>query len=227
MPPLSYELPAWDAPPTPRRRSWAGVLLGIVMYGLAAWMAVDNDAFRRIEARMLAPLAGWITGRHGAITTDSRVYFATGTPRAFGLQITSECTSALLLIPLLVMMGSFAIFTRLSLRRQLAAVLAGAALILGVNALRVAGIAWATWKYGFDPGYQLSHVFVGSAFSLIGFVAAMLVALWILVRGDRRRRTVAPAADASATAVTSADLTAASDLPDDTGGKPSRGRHRR
>ena len=27
------------------------------MYGLAVWIAVDNDAFRRIEARMLAQLA--------------------------------------------------------------------------------------------------------------------------------------------------------------------------
>lgn len=185
LPPLSYELPAWDAPPTPRRRSWLGVALGLSMYAVAVWMAVDNATFRRLEAHALAPLAGWVTGRHGAVTTQSRVYFALGTPRAFGLQITSECTSALLLIPLFVMMGSFAIFTRLSLRRQFVAVCAGTALILGVNAVRVAGIAWATWKYGFNPGYQLSHVFVGSAFSLIGFVGAMLVALWILVRNSR------------------------------------------
>jgi exosortase/archaeosortase family protein len=174
-----------------------GVALGVVLYGFAIWMAVDNDAFRRIEARFLAPLAGWMTGRHGAVTTQSRVYIALGTPRAFGLQITSECTSALLLIPLLVMMGSFAIFTRLSLRRQLVAVVAGAFLILAVNALRVAGIAWATWKFGFDPGYQLSHVFVGSAFSLVGFVGSMLVALWILVRGGRRSRAALDDDDAS------------------------------
>jgi hypothetical protein len=32
---------------------------------------------------------------------------------------------------------------------------------------------------------MLSHLFVGSAFSLLGFVAAMLAALWILVRGQR------------------------------------------
>jgi exosortase/archaeosortase family protein len=120
------------------------------------------------------------------------VYFALGTPRAFGLQITSECTSALLLIPLLVMMGSFAVFTRLSLRRQLVAVVAGTVLILAVNAIRVAGIAWATWKYGFNPGYNLSHVFVGSAFSLIGFVGAMLVALWILVRAGRGKGETDP-----------------------------------
>jgi exosortase/archaeosortase family protein len=171
-----------------------GGVIGLVLYALAVWMAVDNDMFRRLEARMLSPLAGWVTGRHGAVTSQSRIYFAVGTPRVFGLQVTSECTSALLLIPLFVMMGSFAVFTRLSLRRQVVAVFAGAALILAVNAVRVAGIAWATWKYGFDPGYSISHVFVGSAFSLVGFVGAMLMALWILVRGGRRQRALAAAA---------------------------------
>jgi exosortase/archaeosortase family protein len=78
------------------------------------------------------------------------------------------------------------IFTSLSLRRQFVAVLAGAALILVVNMIRVAGIAWATWHYGIT-GYDYSHVFVGSAFSLVGFVGAMLIALWILVRTDRAR----------------------------------------
>ena len=163
------------------------MLAGLAMYGTAVWMAVSNDSLRRVEARLLAPIAGFVTGRHGAVTTDERVYFALGTSRAFGLQITSECTSALLLIPLFVMMGSFAIFTRLSLGRELVALIAGTVLILFVNALRVAGIAWATWRFGFDPGYSYSHIFVGSAFSLVGFVGAMLVALWILVRFNRPR----------------------------------------
>ncbi len=58
--------------------------------------------------------------------------------------------------------------------------------MLAVNAFRIVGIAWATWQYGYDPGYKYSHVFVGSACSLVGFVGAILVALWILVWRDRK-----------------------------------------
>jgi len=156
------------------------------MYVTAIWMAVDNVAFRHLEAKLITPIAGAVVGSHGAVNSNALVYFALGTPRAFGLQITNECTSALLLIPLLVMMGSFAAFTGLGLWRELVALLVGAVIIIAVNALRVTGIAYATWQWGFDPGYNYSHVFVGSAFSLVGFVGAMLTALWILVRGDRK-----------------------------------------
>ena len=75
LPPLTYTLPAWEAPAPPKRRSGAGVLAGLAMYGTAVWMVVSNDSLRRVEARLLAPIAGFVTGRHGAVTTDERVYF--------------------------------------------------------------------------------------------------------------------------------------------------------
>lgn len=167
------------------------------MYGMAFWLAIANDSFRQLEVRAIKPVADLATGLNGTQATKTVIFFGLGTRQAFGLNLTVECTSALLLIPLLVMMGSFAIFTRLGLRRQLTALFVGAFLILSVNALRVGIIAWATWKYGYDPGYKLSHVFVGSAFSLVGFVGAMLTALWILVRADRKKQPVAATAAAS------------------------------
>lgn len=181
---LHFELPAVEAS-SRRGRSRRGLAVGLASYGLALWMALSNHTFRRFEVALITPLTGFVTGRHKAVSSDTLVWFARGTPRVFGLNLTTECTSALLLIPLLVMVGSFAIFTRLNLLRQLGALLAGAALMLAVNAVRVAGIAWATWKWGRQTGYGYSHVFVGSAVSLVGFVAAMLIALWILVSGER------------------------------------------
>jgi exosortase/archaeosortase family protein len=169
------------------------------MYGGALWLAIQNDKFRELEAAAITPVTRVATGMHRTQTAKTVVFFALGTPRAFGLNITNECTSALLLIPLFVMMGSFAVFTRIKMGRQLVALFVGAFLILAVNALRVSLIAWATWKYGYDPGYTLSHVFVGSAFSLVGFVGAMLIALWILVRADRKRKPAVQAAVAAET----------------------------
>jgi exosortase/archaeosortase family protein len=187
LPSLAYQLPpAEEIDAARRRRSRLGPPLGLLLYAFSALLAVENDMFRRAEMRIAGPAAGALVGDYHVRFIASSAYFHLGTPHGFGLNLTAECTSALLLIPLFVMMGSFMIFTSLSLRRQFVAVLAGAALILVVNMIRVAGIAWATWHYGIT-GYDYSHVFVGSAFSLVGFVGAMLIALWILVRTDRAR----------------------------------------
>jgi exosortase/archaeosortase family protein len=191
LPPLPFTLPVWDSRATPLRpRSAPQLLGGVVMYAIAIWLAFEDAAFRHFEAKMATPVTGFITGRHGAVAAGDLVWFALGTHRAFGLQITAECTSALLLIPLLVMMGSFTVFSRVPLRREVLALAVGAGLMFVVNILRVAGIAWSTWKWGLNPGYTYSHVFVGSAFSLIGFIGAMLLALWVLVRTDRAKQGV-------------------------------------
>jgi exosortase/archaeosortase family protein len=186
LPSLNYALPEENIAQQRMPGSRVGRLAGLIMYAFALWMAVQNNTFRGLEARMVAPLAGLVAGHHPVNSQKAVIFFAMGTRRAFGLQITSECTSALLLIPLLAMMGSIAIFTRFPLARVLAALAAGASLMLAVNAFRIVGIAWATWKYGYDPGYKYSHVFVGSACSLVGFVGAILVALWLLVWRDRK-----------------------------------------
>jgi exosortase/archaeosortase family protein len=185
LPSLEFKLPAAMDARQRDGRSKVGPVAGLAMYAAALWLAFENDTFRRLEAAAITPVADLVTGRHHAVATRTIVFFGLGTSHAFGLDITNECTSALLLIPLLVMMGSFATFTRLSMRRQIVALFVGSFLIVAVNAVRVASIAWATWEFGYDPGYTYSHVFVGSAFSLVGFVGAMLVALWILVRTQR------------------------------------------
>jgi exosortase/archaeosortase family protein len=207
LPSLDFQLPSTLHTAQHYRRARTGPVAGLLMYGMAFWLAVANDTFRQLEVRAIKPVADLATGLNGTQATKTVIFFGLGKPGAFGLNLTVECTSALLLIPLLVMMGSFAIFTRLSLRRQLTALFVGAFLILSVNALRVGIIAWATWKYGYDPGYKLSHVFVGSAFSLVGFVGAMLVALWILVRTERTKNSGEPAAQSANADVADAPTT--------------------
>lgn len=188
LPSLDYTLPEWQ-PSTPLRpRSRAQLVAGLVVFAVAAWLAFADATFRHFEALIATPITRLFTGGGRTVTAHDTVYFALGTRHAFGLVITNECTSAVLLIPLLVMMGSFMMFSRISLPRQLLALAVGAALMLVVNILRVAGICWSTYSFGFDPGYKYSHVFVGSAFSLLGFVGAMLLALWILVRTERMRQ---------------------------------------
>ncbi|PZS32662.1 MAG: hypothetical protein DLM58_09435 [Pseudonocardiales bacterium] len=196
LPPLNHILPVWESNQPMRPRSSPQLVAGVAMFAAAMWLAFEDVTFRRFEAILATPITGLFTGGRGIARSDDVVFFALGTRRAFGLQITNECTSALLLIPLLVMMGAFTIFSRVPLRRDLLALAAGGLLMMVVNVLRVAGIGFSTYHWGMDPGYKYSHVFVGSAFSLIGFVGAMLLALWVLVRTERMNQS--PALDGSA-----------------------------
>jgi exosortase/archaeosortase family protein len=187
LPALDYQVspPSQVAAAKDRRSRW-GPPLGLMLYGFSAYMAVNNDTFRHAEMHLAGPASGLLIGEYHVRLVQTSAFFNLNTSHGFGLDLSAECTSALLLIPLFVMMGSFMTFSALNLRRQVLATVAGAVLIVAVNTLRIALIAWATWNYG-TTGYNYSHVFVGSAFSLVGFVGAMLVALWILVRADRAK----------------------------------------
>ncbi len=223
-PPLTYALPVWESGTPLRPRSTPQLVAGLAMYLGAIWLAFADVPFRHFEALLATPVTGLVTGGKGAVTSHDIVFFALGTNRAFGLKITEECTSALLLIPLLVMMGSFTVFSRLPLRRDLVALVVGAGLMMFVNMLRVALIGFSTYHWGMDPGYRYSHVFVGSAFSLIGFVGAMLLAMWVLVRTERAGHPpVAAAPEASA----STDGEPGPVAPDPAAQAPVVGRRRR
>jgi exosortase/archaeosortase family protein len=226
-PPLPFTLPVWDSTKPLRPRSITQLFAGVAMFVAAVWLALEDAAFRHFEALTASPIAGFVTGRRGAVTSHDLVFFGLGTPRAFGIAITNECTSALLLIPLLVMMGSFTVFSRVPLRRELLALAVGAALMFVVNILRVAGIAWSTWKWGLDPGYKYSHVFVGSAFSLIGFVGAMLLALWVLVRTERMKTAAVKLRRAFWVATAPASHRAASAARGESSGRPAEHRYHR
>lgn len=163
------------------------LIVGTLLFAAVAAMIVFDEQLRVVEAKLFTPLVSLVTGSHNAVAGGAIVWFARGTPRAFGLHITAECTTALLLIPLVTIIAGFVVFSPLPLLRLLTALGLGSALLLIVNGIRVAGIAWATWMWGEHPGYEYSHVFVGSAFALLGFVASLGVAAWVLVRARRDR----------------------------------------
>lgn len=157
-------------------------------------MVAFNGSLRALEAKLFVPLVSLVTGGHNAVSAGSIVWFARGTANPFGLRITAECTTSLLMIPLTVMLAGFVIFSRIALSRTILALAVGTALLVVTNAIRVAGVAWATWVWGPGAGYTYSHLVVGSAFALVGFVGSMLAAIWVMLRGMRPRRTGQPSA---------------------------------
>jgi exosortase/archaeosortase family protein len=141
---------------------------------------------RMVEARIAASLAGPVTeGRSRSI--GDVLLTGLGTRATMGLQITNECTVLLLIVPMLFIAGLIILFRRFPVHRVLFGLFAGVLVVTLTNQVRVLLIAWATQHYGFAPGYELSHKFVGSVLAILGFAVGTLV-MFRLAPGRRSER---------------------------------------
>jgi exosortase/archaeosortase family protein len=141
-----------------------GVLVaaGVVAVAMAAQV-------RTAEAYTMATLVGWSTGTSTHVVPGTAAfYWLLGTPRAQGLRITSECSIAYVLGPLLVLCGLLATLRRLPLRRVFAAASVGAALITVVNLLRMTMVALAVTHSSSERAMWWWHTVVGSLVSILG-----------------------------------------------------------
>ncbi|MGI9092267.1 MAG: hypothetical protein ACR2FF_02220 [Mycobacteriales bacterium] len=145
---------------------------GLVM--VAALLAVFLRLFRGVEALIAARLysAGMPTSVdfRGAI-----VFFGLGQPGGFGLRITPECTSAVLIAPIALVAAGLLSRPRVRWHRVLTGFLAASAVLVIADQLRLGVIAWAVQQFGLQAGFQWSHVVVGSVISLVSAVGALVI----------------------------------------------------
>ncbi|WP_420367219.1 hypothetical protein [Curtobacterium sp. L1-20] len=94
--------------------------------------------------------------------------------------MTLECTVLILVVPLTVVIGAMVFHRATSLARIVAALTVGTTALVIVNQGRLGLIAWATQVWGIVPGYQVSHLLVGSLLAIAGFVGALVLAITIL-----------------------------------------------
>lgn len=173
--------------PLRRRLARAGrVALGGGLLVLAYLILAHPVAYRSFEVSIATPLTGLITP--GSILhLPGRDVFVVGagTSRFWTFQLTRECTTAILIVPLLGIGGVLLLAgQRFAVRRVVRAILLTGSIVMAVNLLRLAGIAWAamTWD---DPGYEASHTFIGSGFSFTGFCVAIALGARSLLAPDR------------------------------------------
>lgn len=168
--------------------------LGLAVILLGVVVLVRADVVRRLEANAAALSVGAVTGGSTEILAAPGSFaFGIGTPAAMGLRITSACSVAYLLGPFLIGFGLLSLVSRLVPHRLVAACLAGSAVLIAVNMLRITLIGWATYRFGLDTGYWWSHVVVGSVLAVSGFTGAVAVALLLAFRGRTSRRVARPA----------------------------------
>lgn len=189
---------AGGAPPERRRLGRADRLLqalgrlvaGLALVGIVAVLLINNALMRAKEAQAVAVTTSLATGTKAIAVNQSFAWGLDPDTTAHALRVTNECTSAFLLVPLLLVGAVVAAAggRRFRLRRVLTATAICAAVAFGINVLRLTMIAWATNKWGEKAGYEWSHVVAGSVVTIIGATTAVAIFLVILMNGSKRGR---------------------------------------
>ena len=112
------------------------------------------------------------------------VFFGLGRSNGYGLRITPECCSALLIAPAALLSALLTVRRRVSVRRILGGFCAATLLLLLSNQVRLGVIAWSIGEFGLAKGFEWGHTVIGSVVSLV-FAAASLAALAWVALGER------------------------------------------
>jgi exosortase/archaeosortase len=152
-----------------------------VLAAIAVLLLVFQYQFRDLEAAGAARLYGIVTPTLAAPGAPI-VWFGLGSPGGFGLVITPDCSSALLIAPLCVLGIGLAIPRKLMLHRVCAGLVVAAALLVTGNLARIGLIAVMIRVYGIGTGYQLGHLVLGSLLSVV-CIASSLTVLTLIITG--------------------------------------------
>jgi exosortase/archaeosortase family protein len=153
----------------------ASVLVALALIALAATLLALQEQFRDVEARVAAFLMDpFVHG--GTAPAGSIVWFGLGTQQVTGFQITTLCSTVILVTPLLAAAGLMLLVRPLALGRVLVGLAIGTGIVTLCNLLRYgfAAIAMQTWG---SDGFELVHRYLGSLLVIAGFIAAVILLL--------------------------------------------------
>ncbi|NUT94292.1 MAG: exosortase P [Saccharothrix sp.] len=155
----------------------------------AAGLVLLHRAYRTAEIALsglvLNALGGVLGSGDGVVVVAARqtVYFGLGSDTPLGLRMTPECTSAFLVLPLLLV-GAVMIALRPRITRKVLTALAVAtAAVVVVNQLRVLTLVGLVEALGVDTGYYWGHTLLGSMVSVFGGAAALVAFVRLATRG--------------------------------------------
>ncbi len=162
-------------------------LLVALLLALAAGLVVGHRVYQSAEIHFAGLLLQMFTSSNVYVPPGSEtVYFGLGTAQPLGLTMTPECTSAFLLIPL-ILVGAVLVVLRPAISGRVLGSLALAALVLvAVNQLRIMTLVGLVGWLGTDRGYYWGHTMVGSLVSVFGGAIALVLFVWLATRPQRR-----------------------------------------
>jgi exosortase/archaeosortase family protein len=158
------------------------IIAGIVLAS-AAGLIIFQSAYRTAEIG-LAGLLVRATSSFGVHVAGDRqtIYFGLGSDAPFGLRMTPECTSAFLVLPLLLVGVAMILLRPVITRRVLAALAIAGVVVIVVNQLRVLLLVGLIDWLGTDRGYYWGHTLWGSMVSVFGGAAALILFVWLATR---------------------------------------------
>jgi exosortase/archaeosortase family protein len=155
---------------------------------IAISLMVFQYQFRHLEAAAAADLYNLVTPTLAASSAPI-IWFGLGRSGAFGLVITPDCSSALLIAPLCGLGIALMIPRRLTAGRVTKALTVAAAVMIAGNMLRIGVIALAIRVDGIGTGYQVGHLVLGSLVSIV--CIALALALLTLILTSRSGQVLA------------------------------------
>ena len=169
--------------PPVRRFDLPNRVIVFALLGAATALVVANQAYRDAEITLSGLLLRAVGADGVAVVPDRQtVYFGLGSDSPLGLRMTPECTSAFLVLPLLVV-GAVLIALRPRItRRVLVALAAATVVVVVVNQFRVLTLVGLVEWLGTDDGYYWGHTLLGSMVSVFGGAAALVLFTWLATR---------------------------------------------
>ncbi len=155
---------------------WAAAV-AIVIGGVV--MMVSQADIRLAEARVSAGVIDFTRVAQAQSIGNSVVF---PLRNAFvGFTITLGCTAALLVIPFFVLTSGLIMARRTSIQRGLATLGLLVVALFAVNQARLLVIALSMRIWGFERGFEISHVLLGTVVSTLGVLGGLLLYLWVLL----------------------------------------------
>ncbi len=161
-----------------------------VLAGIALSLIIFQYQFRHLEADATADIYHLVTPVLAASSAPI-VWFGLGTSGAFGLEITPDCSSALLIVPLCGLGMLLMVPRRLPVSRVAKALMVSAAVLVGGNLLRIGVIALAIRVAGVGTGYQIGHLVLGSIVSIICIAISLALLTAVVASRDGLRLSTA------------------------------------
>ncbi len=158
---------------------WA-VAVGLVV--AAAMLALRQQNVRDLEAWVSAIVLRVVQLFPAARSIGVAVIFPLGNATV-GFSVAANCTAALLISPFLLLAAILVASRRVSVRRGVGTSLVLAVILFAVNQARILVIALSMRLWGFETGYEVSHVLLGTVVSTLGVLAGLYVYARTVVGG--------------------------------------------
>jgi len=160
-------------------QAWRWATAAAIVVG-AVVMVLGQADIRLAEAKVSAAVIDFTRVAQAQSIGDSVVF---PLRNAFvGFTITLGCTAALLVIPFFMLTGGLIVARRTSIHRGVATLGILVVALFMVNQARLLVIALSMRIWGFQRGFEISHVLLGTVVSTLGVLGGLLLYLWALLR---------------------------------------------